>query len=282
MNTRNHTNSACKKNSHCFCSLRPSRSATVMALLLAVLFPSFAASGNDAVYRNGFEESEGYTSGPLLDQGARPPAITQWVYPDDKTKGGADIVTDSAVNHLSAPQGSQMLQIRYGEENPGVLQNFLLEKDAIKQDFKVTFLLAVDAGVSGGTFNFAVMSSSGLNSGAWFGIRKVTGDPDHFGFFRKMVDSNGKIIFEKIGDGVFEPHQFYKVELRVNYGQLTYGGSVTDENGKEVLKFSDLPLLDHDGHLSAGRGFNRLYIGADQVGTKPPYLVDDIAVELLP
>ena len=57
---------------------------------------------------------------------------------------------------------------------------------------------------------------------------------------------------------------------------------MTSADGGEVLNFSDLPLLDLDGHMSSGRGFNRIYVGADQIGTRPFFLVDDITVELVP
>lgn len=258
------------------------RPAALLALFLTAWCLPSKVVGGEAVHHVGFEEAEGYTPGPLLEQGAQPPDITRWLSPENEAMGGAEVVTDSAASHLPAPQGSQMLQVQYGAGNPAVLQNFLSEAKAIKQDFKVTFLLAVDAEASNGTFTFAIQSSSGINSGAWFGIRRVKGETDSFGFFYKKTDPDGKIAWEKIGDGVFEPRQFYKVEMQVNHGNLTYGGRVTNADGQEVLKFSDLPLLDHDGHMGAGRGFNRIYIGADQIGTKPYFLVDDITIELLP
>ncbi len=252
------------------------------ALFLTTWTPVQAADG-EVVHHVGFEESEGYTPGPLLEQGnAVAPGIGRWIAPENEAVEGAEIVTESAASHFPAPEGSQMLQIQYGAGNPQAYQNFLGETKAIKQDFKVTFLLAVDADVSNGTFTFAVQSSSGVNSGAWFGIRRVPGEPDSFGFFYRKTGPDEKMVWEKIGDGVFEPRQFHKVELQINYWEQTYGGHVTNADGQEMVKFSGLPLLDHDKHMSAGRGFNRIYIGADQIGTKPYFLVDDITVELLP
>lgn len=254
----------------------------LLALFLTAWCLPSKAVGGEVVHHVGFEESEGYTPGPLLEQGARDPDIGRWIAPDNEAVEGAEVVMESATSHFPAPQGSQMLQIQYGAGNPAAFQNFLSEAKAIKQDLQVTFLLAVDAEVSNGTFTFAIQSSSGINSGAWFGIRRVPGEPDSFGFFYKKTGPDEKIVWEKIGDGVFEPRQFYKVELQINYWDQTYGGHVTNADGQEVVKFSGLPLLDHDKHMSAGRGFNRIYIGADQIGTKPYFLVDDITVELLP
>lgn len=254
-------------------------------LLIAGLLPC-AVSAGEVVYRVGFEETEdfggSYTAGPLIGQGERAPAVTPWLPAEEGAFPGADVVQESNTSHLPPPQGKQMLQIRYETGNPGVLQNFLTESKAIKQDVKVAFSLAVDAGVSNGTFTFAFQSSSGLNSGAWFGIRKISTEDDRFGFFYKKTNAEGKIEWEKIGDATFEPHQFYKIGLQVDYQNQTYDVHVSDAEGKETLTVSGLPLLDQDGHMSAGRGFNRIYIGADQIGTKPLFLVDDIAVELMP
>lgn len=258
----------------------------LLALVLMACSLPCKVFGGEIVYQVGFEEAEefssGYALGPLVGQGERLPAVAGWMQQPNEEFHGADVVEASVGNHLPAPKGRQMLQIRYDSGNPAVFQNFLSEPKAIKQDLKVTFLLAVDGAVSGGTFTFAILSSSGLNSGAWFGIRRAGKDDNSFGFFYRKVDAEGKIVWEKIGDGVFEVQQFYKVELLVDYGNQTYGGLVTDASGSEVLKFSGLPLLDQDGHMSAGRGFNRLYVGADQVGTRPAFLVDDISVEMAP
>ena len=270
------------------CILRGRQPAFGFLLALALMACSLPCKvlGGEVVYQVGFEEAEdfssGYALGPLAGQGERLPAVTGWAQQPNEEFAGADVVEASAVSQFPAPKGRQMLQVRYDSGNPAVFQSFLQEPKAIKQDLKVTFLLAVDGPVSGGTFTFAISSSSGLNSGAWFGIRRAGKDDNSFGFFYRKVDAEGKSVWERIGEGVFEAQQFYKVELLVDYGNQTYGGLVTDASGGEVLKFSGLPLFDQDGHMSAGRGFNRLYIGADQVGTRPAFLVDDISVELAP
>lgn len=270
------------------CILRRKQPAFGFLLALTLMACSLPCKvlGGEIVYQVGFEEAEdfssGYALGPLVGQGERLPAVTGWMQQPHEEFSGADVVEASEGNQLPALKGKQMLQIRYDSGNPAAFQNFLPESKAIKQDLKVTFLLAVDGAVSGGTFTFAILSSSGLNSGAWFGIRRAGKDDNSFGFFYRKVDSEGKNVWEKIGDGIFETQQFYKVEMQIDYGNHTFGGLVTDANGSEVLKFSGLPLLDQDGHMSAGRGFNRLYIGADQVGTRPAFLVDDISVELVP
>lgn len=266
-------------------SLKPAF-GVLLALTLVVCALPCKVLGGEIVYQVGFEEAEdfstGYSLGPLVGQGERLPAVPGWMQQPNEEFHGADVVETSVGNQLPAPKGKQMLQIRYDSGNPGVFQNFLLESKAIKQDLKVAFLLAVDGAVSGGTFTFAILSSSGLNSGAWFGIRRAGKDENSFGFFYRKVDPEGKSVWEKIGDGIFETQQFYKVEMQIDYGNHTFGGLVTDANGSEVLKFSGLPLLDQDGHMSAGRGFNRIYVGADQIGTRPAFLVDDISVELVP
>lgn len=252
--------------------------AIASAWFLFASASSSPAADGEPIYHVGFEESEGYSLGPLLGQGEEAPNITPWLSPKHEERDGSEVVSASGGSHMPAPEGAQMLQIRYLTGNPEALQNFLPERKAIKQDFRVTFLLAADAPVSNGTFNFAIQSSSGLNSGAWFGIRKV--EDAAYGFFQRKVDPDGKMVWERIGDGTFEAHAFHKVELDIHYGDMTYGGRVTNAAGEEVLKFDALPLLDHDGHMSGGRGFNRIYVGADQVGTKPYFLVDDITIAL--
>ena len=258
----------------------------LLVLLVAAGGLPCGAWGGEVVYRVGFEETEdfsgGYAMGSLAGQGGNPPEVMPWIQPVNEECSGAEIVGESGGNQILPPQGKQMLQIQYDTGNPQVYQNFLPEAKAIKQDFKVTFLLAVDASVSNGTFSFGIQSSSGLNSGAWLGIRRVSKEENSFGFFHRKADSDGKAAWERIEDAVFEPHQFYKVELQIDYWNQAFGGRVTSADGGEVLNFSDLPLLDLDGHMSSGRGFNRIYVGADQIGTRPFFLVDDITVDLVP
>jgi len=252
------------------------------ALLFCIpLHASFA----EVVYHTGFEEAESfggsYAVGPLVGQGEHLPEISPWLQPQGEENSGAEIVGESRSRQLPPPQGDQMLQLQYVSGNPAIFQNFLPEARALKQDFKATFLLGVDGEVSNGTFYFAVQSSSGRNNGAWFGIRRLSAEPPSFGSFYKTTDSEGKMVWEKLGDIPLEPRQFYKITLEIDDSDQTFGGSVTDPEGRKILTFSHLPLLDQDGHMRNGRGFNRIYVGSDQIGNKPLFLVDDITIETI-
>lgn len=175
---------------------------------------------------------------------------------------------------VTPPEGAQMLEItrQVGEQIPTASKMFASLAEAIKNDFAVSFLITADTR-SNAAMKLGIGSSFETQTGAWVGLRK-TEDQAGFGVFYQDGDDE---TWRQIGDEAIPMEEFVRCEVAVNAGAKTFSVKVFGANNALLAEKNDIPLLDTGGHLAAGRGFNRIFISADQHGQTRFYL-DDIKV----
>jgi len=243
------------------------RRSTFLSLLCFSGFLSGAVA-QTVVFETGFEEPEYVKGDSLKGQG-------EWSVSSENPEG---VIISESTGSIEPPQGTQMLEVtrQVGTQIPVAGKMFVSLREALKDDFTVSFLVTADA-YSNAALKVGIGSSLDAVTGAWVGLRRAENQTG-FGFY----DQNGESAsWEQIGEEIAPLDIFVRFEVTIHADTLTFSVKVFDADHTLLAEREKIPLMDSDGHLAAGQGFNRILIAADQHGQTRFYL-DDIKIQQTP
>lgn len=231
------------------------------------LFAS-AALAETTVFQLGFEASGYVTETSLQSQ-------DNWSVGQENPEGVMIRGNDAGI---TPPEGAQMLEVtrQVGTEIPTASRIFADLRQTITGNFTFSFLVAADT-PSNAAFKISIGSSFETQTGAGVGLRRAAGG-NGFGFF--YWEGNDQ-SWNQIGEEVIPPGEFVRFKVDVNAEAMTFSVKVFDINGQLLAEKDGIPLWDVGEHLASGKGFNRIFLGADQWGATRFYL-DDIKVQTTP
>lgn len=239
----------------------------VMAALMAVGLAS-AAVAETTVFQLGFEAPAYVTETSLQSQDS-------WSVNQENPDG---VIIRGSETGITPPEGSQMLEAtrQVGTEIPAASRVFANIREAITGNLTFSFLAAADT-ASNAAFKIGIGSSFETQTGAFVGLRRAASG-DGFGFYYWEGSDQS---WNQIGNETIPLGEFVRFKVTVNAEAMTFSVKVLNINGQLLAEKDDIPLWDVGGHLAAGKGFNRIFLAADQHGPTRFYL-DDIKVQSTP